>query len=284
MIRTLFVLGAPRSGTTLMVNFLVMNQPKIFGTVWESQFYTRVYRKPFQLSTYLEAKYFTHLLKEEEIKDIFSKSSSHTEFFRNAIKLKLIQNNTEIFVEKSPMHTLFYREILRDFDNPEFILINRNPFSNIQSIAFTKWIPMPGFLPARLNSSKTIRYLISTYLYYKYWKVCKKVSVHPKCKLTINYEDIILEKVNVKQELENALGFTLNDLHVPRPYSDAVSHKNKVLDKTRVDDYKNVMPRRVQRYIKAIFKPENIADQIIRFPFIILFELWILLTMLIRKK
>lgn len=98
MIRTLFVLGAPRSGTTLMVNFLVMNQPKIFGTVWESQFYTRVYRKPFQLSTYLEAKYFTHLLKEEEIKDIFSKSSSHTEFFRNAIKLKLIQNNTEIFV------------------------------------------------------------------------------------------------------------------------------------------------------------------------------------------
>lgn len=284
MNKTLFVLGAPRSGTTLLINFLVMNQPKIFGTVWESQFYTTIYRRPFQLMTYIKDQYFTHLFNPEEIKELFSKSSSHPEFFRNAIKLKLQQSNKNVFVEKSPMHTLFHKEILRDFENAEFILINRNPFSNIQSIAFTKWIPMPKMLPVRLKTSKTIRYFFATYLFYKYWKVSKKVSKHPKCKLTISYEDIILENVNVKQELENALGFNLNELYVPRPYSDAVSHKNRVLDKSRVDDYKNVMPQYVQRYIKAIFMPENFGNKIIRIPFLIIFEFLLFATRLIRKK
>ena len=284
MNKTLFVLGAPRSGTTLLVNFLVMNQPKICGSSWESQYYTTVYRKPYVLNTFIEDPYFKHLLNQEEISKIFLKAATHAEFFRNAIKFKLKQNNSEIFVEKSPMHTLFYKEILQDFDNPEFILINRNPFSNIQSIAFTKWIPMPDFLPLRFQSSKTIRYFIATYIYHKYWKVSKVVSKHPKCKLTLNYEDIILENINIKQELENAIECTLNELFVSRPYSDAVTHKNRVLDKTRVDDYKNVMPLSVQRYIKAIFNPEDFFDLIIRLPIIIVFEIWHFLRKLMLRK
>ena len=284
MNRTLFVLGAPRSGTTLLVNFLVMNQPKIFGTVWESQFYTRANRKPFVLDTLIKNPYFAHLLKPEEIKELFSVSSSHVEFFRNAIKLKLKQSNKDVFVEKSPMHTLFFQEILRDFDNPEFILINRNPFSNIQSIAFTKWIPLPDLLPESLKSKKSIRYLVSSYLFYKYKKAGSKLSKHPKCILTLSYEDIILENGNVKKDMESALGFEMSELYVPRPYSDAVTHKNRVLDKTRVDDYKNVMPQKVQRYIKALFLPENFADQLIRIPIICLFETVLFTTRLFGRK
>ncbi len=285
MNKSLFVLGAPRSGTTLLINFLVMNQPKIFGTVQESQFYTTACRKPFVLNTYLNDRYFCKLFEPSEIEDLFSISASHIEFFNNAIKRKLKESNKSVFVEKSPMHTLFYEEITRDFNNAEFILINRNPFSNIQSIAFTKWISLPSDkLPDWVSSNKSIRYFFSTYLFYKYWKVSKEVSKHPKCKLTLSYEDVILEKVNVKQELEKALGFELNELYVARPYSDAVTHKNRILDKSRIDDYKNVMPRSVQYYIRVVFQPKNIFDYLVRTPFVMCFELLELITKLMGKK
>ena len=283
--KTLFVLGAPRSGTTLLINFLVMNQPKITGSVFESQFYTNANRKPYILSTFTEDHYFSKLLAPEVINEIFSTSTDHINFFRNAILYKLNQSKTEIFIEKSPMHTLFFKRILKDFENVEFILINRNPFSNIQSIAFTKWIPLQSdILPGNLKSKKSIRYFLSTYLYYKYWMISKRVAKHPKCKLVLSYEDIILEKVNVKEELEQALGITLNELYVARPYSDAVTHKNRILDKTRIDDYKNVMPLYVQRYVKAIFQPDNLLDQIIRLPIILLYEFFRFVTYLIEKK
>lgn len=285
MNKTLFVLGAPRSGTTLLVNFLAEHQSKIFGTAYESQFYTRVKRQPYALDNYINDEYFAHVFTVEELTKLFSTSSSHQELFRNAIKLKLAESNKNVFVEKSPMHTLFYKEILNDFDNPEFIIINRNPFSNIQSIAFTKWISLPSdALPGKLKSNKGIRYFFSTFILYKYQKVVKELSQHSKCILVLSYEDIVLEKINVKQELENVLGFELDPLYVPRPYSDAVSHTNRVLDKSRIDDYKNVMPKIVQRYIKALFAPENFSDQLIRIPIVLIYELMLLGIKLTGKK
>ena len=136
----------------------------------------------------------------------------------------------------------------------------------------------------KLKSKKSVRYFIATYLFNKYKKICNKLSKHPKCKLTLSYEDIILENGNVKRDLENVLGFEMNELYVPRPYSDAVTHKNRVLDKSRVDDYKNVMHQKVQRYIRALFFPENFVDQLIRIPIICLFEVVHFITRLFGRK
>ncbi len=285
MNKTLFVLGAPRSGTTLLVNFLATNQSKICGTAWESQFYMAFRRKPFTLDSFLKNRYFAHLLTAEEITDIFSRSKSHTDFFRNAIRLKLEQSGKQIFIEKSPTHTHYYKSIIKDFDNPEFIIINRNPYDCIQSIATTKWMTLPSdVFPKSIRSNKSIRYFFSAYIFYDYTRVANKISKHPLCILTLNYEDIILEKINVKELLDKALGIELDPLYVPRPYSNAVKHKENKLDRSRIGDYKNVMPKNVQRYIRAIYFPENFTDHLIRIPMIALFEFGHLFSRIFRKR
>ncbi len=261
--KTIFVLGAPRSGTTLLINMLVMNQSKIYGFFGESQFYTTTLRQPYTVDTYLKSKYFPSILSEEEIRTVFAKSKGHIDFFKNAITHCLQREGKEIFAEKSPMHTLFYKDILRDFENVEFMIINRDYGANVQSIAFTRWIPLASdVFPAFLKENKKVRYFFATMLFYHYWKICREVEKHPACKLSLQYEDIILEKINIQTELKKALGFDLDEVYVSRPFSDAVSHKNYGLDKSRVDDYKNKMPLSTQNFINSVFQPKGIWQHI----------------------
>ena len=263
MKRTIFVLGAPRSGTTLLINMLVMNQSKIVGSAEESQFYTTTLQEPYNLDTFLSAKYFKKLLNETEVKEIFERSKDHLDFFRNAISHCLEREGKSVFAEKSPMHTLYYKELAQDFENVEFMLIKRNLCANVQSIAFTKWIPLSSdVFPEAIKNNKSIRYLFATMHLYKYWKVTNELEKNPACKLSIQYEDIILEKVNMKELLEKALGFEMEELYVSRPFSNAVSHFNYGLDKSRVEDYKNVMPERIQYFINSIFNPETLLQKI----------------------
>ncbi|MEP7262854.1 MAG: sulfotransferase [Bacteroidota bacterium] len=257
--KVIFVLGAPRSGTTLLINMLVMNQSKIYGYFGESQFYTTTYRKPYTVDTFLNDRYFKAIINEEETKTIFSRSKDHIEFFKNTIEHCLQREGKNIFAEKSPMHTLFYKDILNDFPNAEFMIIHRNFCANVQSIAFTRWIPLASdVMPTFIKENKTVRYFFATLLFYHYWKLCKVVEQHPACKLSLQYEDIIMEKVNVREELKKALGFEPDEVFVSRPFSDAVTHKNYSFDTSRVEDYKNKMPKSIQNFINSVFQPSGL--------------------------
>ena len=263
MKRTIFVLGAPRSGTTLLINMLVMNQSRIYGSTEESQFYTTTIKASYTLETYLQSHYFTNFLNDKEIREIFNNSSGHIAFFRNAVSYCLDREKKQVFAEKSPMHTLYYKELKRDFENVSFMIIKRNICANVQSIAFTKWIPLSSdFLPGGIRNNKSVRYFFATLHLYKYWCITKRIEKDNACILTINYEDIILEKINMKEELKKSLGFELDELYVSRPFSDAVSHKNYGLDKSRVEDYKNVMPVKVQYFINAVFNPVTLLQKL----------------------
>jgi hypothetical protein len=263
MNKTVFVLGAPRSGTTLLINMLVMNQSKIYGFFGESQFYTTTLRKPYTADTFLNDRYFKMIINEDETREIFARSTDHIDFFRNTIDHCLAREHKNVFAEKSPMHTLFYKEILKDFKNVEFMIIHRNFCANVQSIAFTRWIPLTSdVFPSSLKENKTVRYFFATMHFYHYWKICKEVEKHPACKLSLQYEDIILEKIDVKAALNKALGFELDEVFVSRPFSDAVSHKNYGLDKSRVDDYKNKMSPAVQNFINSVFQPKGLWQHI----------------------
>lgn len=286
MNRTIFVLGAPRSGTTLLVNMLVINQSKIYGSTNESQFYTTTFRKPFTIDTYSTNGYFNTLLNKDEIATIYEKSENHLSFFKNAISYLLGRENKEVFVEKSPMHTLYYEELYHNFENVEFMIINRNACANVQSIAFTKWIPLSSdIFPSFIRNNKVVRYFFATLHYYSYVKVCKEVEKHPACKLSLNYEDIILEKINMAELLENALGFSPDELYVSRPFSDAVTHKNYGLDKSRVEDYKLKMPLYIQGFINLLFYPKNLFQKIFgRIIKVLIFEPPLLIKKIIGKK
>ena len=177
MKRTIFGLGAPRSGTTLLINMLVMNQSRIFGSTEESQFYTTTLKAPYKLETFLTSSFFNKLLNEKESKVVFERSVNHIDFFRNTISYCLDREKKLIFVEKSPMHTLFYKRLKNDFENVSFMVIKRNICANIQSIAFTKWIPLSSdFLPGYLKNNKSIRYFFATLHMYKYWRFTKAIE------------------------------------------------------------------------------------------------------------
>jgi hypothetical protein len=263
MNKTIFVLGAPRSGTTLLINMLVKNQSKIYGYFGESQFYTTTLHRPFTAETFINDRYFKSIINEQEARAIYSRSKDHIDFFRNTIDHCLAREGKEIFAEKSPMHTLFYKEILRDFRNVEFMIIKRNYCANVQSIAFTRWIPLTSdVLPAFLKENKTIRYFFATMHFYHYYKICREVERHPACKLSLQYEDIILEKINMRDELKKALGFEPDEIFVSRPFSDAVTHQNYALDKSRVEDYKTKMSPAVQNFINSVFQPKGLMQHI----------------------
>lgn len=270
--KSIFVLGAPRSGTSLILYMLINDQPRMIGSKYESQFYTISMKKPFVLSTFLDDEYFIDLLGADKIKELFNKSSSHLDFFKKAMSFKLDESGKDHFIEKSPMHTVYYNDIYKNFENVSFILINRKPAANIQSIAFTKWINLlSDKFPFGLAKQKGIRYLFASLLFHEYWRDSKKIEKHPATIATFSYEDIILEKVNVKSVLDKGFGFEMAPLYVSRPFSDAVKHKNQGFDKSRVEDYKEVMPVYVQRYISMIFEPKTIIEKIARIPFLVLF-------------
>ncbi len=263
--KTVFILGAPRSGTSLLLYMLVRDQPCIGGSNLESKFYTIANKQPFRVETFLNDDYFNSILKSDDIRRLFRESASAIEFFKKAVDLNVAEKKYGCFVEKSPVHTLFYDQLLSDFENVSFILIYRNPAANIYSIATTKWINLPcDKLPDVVSKNKMIRYFFAMTLYYKYWHACKKVERLKETVLTLNYEDIVLGKSDIKEQLEEALGQELEPLYIARPFSAGVAHKNSGFDTSRVNDFEDKMPRGIKKIAQLVFNPKSTFDFIAR--------------------
>jgi Sulfotransferase family len=271
-VKTVFVLGAPRSGTSMILYMLINGQPTFVGSKHESQFYTIALKKPFVESTFLKDEYFKELLGEDVIKSLFSESKDHFDFFNKAMDYRREKDNAPVFVEKSPMHTVFYKDLPAKFPDVGLVLINRHPAANIQSIAFTKWINLlSDKFPFGLNKNKYIRYVFASLLFHEYWKDSKKIEKDPRTLITICYEDVILEKIDLRSQLSKAFGFEFNPLYVSRPFSNAVSHTNEGYDRDRVSGYKQSMPKSIQYFINAVFTPRKNFDLIFRIPFLLFF-------------
>jgi len=281
-----FVLGAPRSGTTMVLYMLVRNQPNWTGSVIESQYFTLARRKPFALATYLSDKYFTDILPASVIEEVFSRSSSHDEMFVSLMRAKLKLSGCTFMAEKSPVHTLYYKELLELFPGATFIVINRKAAANIHSISFTKWINLlVDKFPAFLSGNKFIRYLNATFLYYEYAKATDELTRHPATKIIVQYEALVRDEVDMKAMLEQAYGTTMAPLYVSRPFSDAVQHREYKKDISRIDDYKKAMPASVEWLIEALFQPRSFAQRSVgMLEKLFIFEPLYLLKRILGKK
>lgn len=246
----------------MVLYMLVRNQPNWTGSVIESQYFTLARRKPFALATYLSDKYFTDILPASVIEEVFSRSSSHDEMFVSLMRAKLKLSGCAFMAEKSPVHTLYYKELLELFPGATFILINRKAAANIHSISFTKWINLlVDKFPAFLSGNKFIRYLNATFLYYEYAKATEELTRHPATKIIVQYEALVRDEVDMKAMLEQAYGTTMAPLYVSRPFSDAVQHREYKKDISRIDDYKKAMPASVEWLIEALFQPRSFAQR-----------------------
>lgn len=258
----IFILGTPRSGTSLLYHMLVREQKFIGGSDKESAFFSRIKKNKFSISEYIDSRYFQSLLSEEEIHQLFSDSDSHIDFFKNAIDYYLSKQGKKIFVEKTPAHTLYYSDIKKDFENALIILIKRTPAAVINSMVKTKWITLySDNFPSFIKNNKVFKYLSACIKYHRYDREYKKISTDPDT-LNLNYEDIVKENIDLKKILENRLDIELNDLFIPRPFSQEVEHRRYEFDESRIYGYKKSMPQWAQTLASFIFSPINKLDKI----------------------
>lgn len=259
----IFIVGPPRSGTTLVYGMLVKNQKKIGGTFKESQFYSSVLTQPYSRDTYFNNDYFKSLFTQSEIEQIFEKESSHLDFFKAAIKYYLNKENKYIFVEKSPIHMLYLRDIIKDFDQPFIICLKRNPAAVINSMVKTKWITLYNDrLPGRLKHVKLLRYFSAFAKYYQYSRKFKFIEKYNNS-IFVNYEDIVLNRIDLKSIIESNVETKLEDFYIAPPYSAEVDHKRNELDKSRINGYKKSMPVFAQLMAKILFQSANKFNSIV---------------------
>lgn len=149
----LFVVGMPRSGTTLLTNLINASDEIYIGG--ESHFYPIKYQWE-KKSTYLSGNvyqfakfYFSHRnfkkhldFEESTIHSMLLETQNFTSFseFLNLIcSYSSFKRNVQRWGEKSPMHFKYLDEILTDFPDTKIINIFRDPRDVFDSIEKVNW-------------------------------------------------------------------------------------------------------------------------------------------------
>jgi hypothetical protein len=258
----IFVLGIPRSGTTLAINMLKKGQPNIGGSTRESHFYNKYFNRKFTKDI-LEDAYFKGLLPSENLLHVFSKSKSYVDFFEKTTDEFLHLNKKVIFIEKTPQHVFFCKEITHDFPDAKFIIVRRNIYANIQSLAFSKrrgsMLLVDRF--EVFSNWKFLRYLLGIGKYYMYNHYLIKAEKFPQVIHNLKFDELVTNPNKVKNDLESVLGVKLDDLKPtkkPATKNLSLNTKESVFHKQTIDAYKELMPRYIQYLIKQTFVSSRI--------------------------
>lgn len=171
----IFILGAPRSGTTWLLKVLSEHPAIVAATVDN-----------------LDARINTNETLET---NVFTPSR---EFTDNAIKNRFLhlslKNYGKIIVEKTPIHTLHHERIKRVFPNAVFVVIDREPRDIITSLLNVGRDKNAWWKGAPDTIEKATRLWLS---YAKAISSCKKLY-SPLC---VQYEDMLSDARNVVRTL-----------------------------------------------------------------------------------
>lgn len=258
----IFVFGVPRSGTTLVLGTMIREQSKTCGSFYlESGIFSSLFQEPFELSSFLNSKYLQEVLSVGEIQALFERSTDFVDYFNQMVTHLLQKYGAEVFVEKTPYHTLLWREIRRCFPESGIILIQRNPIANIHSMVTARWIKIPSdrFLFG-LHRIVWLKYLSASFVFYRYQSACQEIA-NAENVVVLKYEDLVMDEKTISEKIEEHFQLRLDPLSIPRPHSAEVQHREGGMDKSRVDGYKSKVPKSVQWYLKMVFIPENMAEK-----------------------
>ena len=187
-LNVVFVVGAPRSGTTLMQSFLSAH----------SQF----------TSPDIETGFFRPSVqweKLDEIVDDFSRSNPKNEIGSSVRAFEHFVNrfakDGERFVEKTPQHILCIRFLLSAFPNSRIIHMVRDPRDAYASAKKHPTMPQ-----------KTARQ------YYRYWKKCVKhadIALANPQVMDVRYEDFVS---NVENSGDAIMKFLCSHFEMSQQY------------------------------------------------------------------
>ena len=181
--RIIFVVGSPRSGTTLMERVL-NSHSKLFSMQEETGL--------ISLRNIFSRDHFG--LSHDENRQLFSESSDIVDFFTRAARLLESRNEGRTLIEKTPQHVLHIDFLTRYFPNARFVNVVRDGRD-----AYCSSRKHPN---VRLNSPT---------IYARYWKRCIDAGLSVKdlpIVHTVRYEDFTsdpqlhLEKVMAFLDME----------------------------------------------------------------------------------
>lgn len=272
-----YVLGAGRSGTT-MTEKLISSHPEIAG-VMETEILKK-YSTKF--------KYVDDMIKEIAVSD--KETKIVTDYFKKNVKFREISKispyifmhhyclahasyqKKSFYVEKSPIHSLFLDEILREVPNSKIVIILRDPRSIYFSKNFAnsanrgKLYHFPKFLRNPLNLSE----IIFTYEYFD--KAYRKFKNNKRV-LFIKYEDLVQKPEKELRRIFKHVGvkyfpvdekFAPNDLRLEgrartkikmnSSFKDSSNNKkNSILSSKSVDRWKQSLSKEKINHINQSF-------------------------------
>lgn len=227
----IFLIGFPRSGTTLLDT--ILRSHSSVDVIEE---------KPI-------VENFINKIKLETNDDLnnLSKLSEgiNLQIFKSYIeeKKKFIKKNENlIFIDKLPLNLLFIGEIIRFFPNAKFVFSVRNPFDVILSCFMQQFSPNDSMMNFLTLKDASYFYDISMTLYKKYYQL------FPDNIFEIKYENLIF---NFEENIKKLLNFLNlnweNDLKefyktaTKRGIISTPSYNqiNKPLYKKSINNYKN---------------------------------------------
>ncbi|MDY6927559.1 MAG: sulfotransferase [Pseudomonadota bacterium] len=225
--KIIFVIGAPRSGTTLIQSVLGAHT-KITGFSEETGF--------FMLSDFCKMSFDG--VTNSEYKRIISSSSDLVEVFTKIAKLQVLKDETaNYFLEKTPQHVLQLKRLLKWFPNAKFINIYRDVRdSSISAMKFS------GIEQGRK---------IENFL--RYWNKCveARIAFESEKIIDVYYEDFVTNPVIELKKIMEFIGIefephqldTISYSKNKRAGSLGFENLNKSINSSSVGRWKNKLTK-----------------------------------------
>lgn len=203
----IFLVGCPRSGTTIFQSLLAAHpliasfpETKIFQyTLW-GRFTDKL---PERLS-----QFFNNEIQRPEILEEFngSKGTATTiRWFLDVLDKLALEKSKHIWLEKTPEHIFFIRDILLYLPDAKFIHIARNRLDTIASMYKATRMPQNELW----GGEWSLDYCIER------WKICNSItqsySNNPQ-HLVVKYEDLLADKVAAIKTCCDFIGVGYNDV------------------------------------------------------------------------
>lgn len=135
--KRVFLVGAPRSGTTILQSLLASHpeitsfpETKFFHYLWSDRLRPRL---PDRLREFFHREIHRPDLYDEWVSET-SLTSDRIKWFVGILDKLAVEGGNSIWLEKTPEHVYFVRDILDHLPDAKFIHIVRNPLDVIASM------------------------------------------------------------------------------------------------------------------------------------------------------
>ena len=196
--KRIFLVGAPRSGTTILQALLASHpsitsfpETKFFHYLWTNRLKSRL---PDRLH-----KWFHEEISRPDLFNPFEvyhrqTTSDRIKWFVGILDRLAIEEGNQIWLEKTPEHIYFIRDILNYLPDAKFIHLIRNPLDVVASMRKATSDPLNNIL---WGGEWTLEFCVER------WKSSALVSHYLRESpqhLVVRYEDLLQDKIRFLSE------------------------------------------------------------------------------------